>query len=99
MPIVEFCLKFGAISPSFKLMINLMGLADSNAGTGLNEHRCNMHRVSGGIEGRWRGDHTKVIFKAAAGYIQHEQRQQPRPQKLRFVFNPSGSSKQNGQPC
>ena len=79
-------MKFGAISPSFKLMINLMGLADINAGTGLNEHRYNMHRVSGGIEGRWRGDHTTVIVKAAAGYIQDEQTQQPRPHTLRFVF-------------
>ena len=44
-----------------------------------------MRTVSGGIEGRWRGDHIMVIVKAAAGYIQDEQTQQPKPQTVRFV--------------
>ena len=45
-----------------------------------------MRPVSRGIGGRWRGDHTVVIVKAAAGYIQHEQTQQPKPQTVRFAI-------------
>ena len=79
-------MKLGAISPSFKLIMNLVESADIDAGTGLKKNRRNMRTVSGGIEGRWRGDHTWVIVKAAAGYIQHEQTQQPKPQTVRFAF-------------
>ena len=78
-------MKLGAISPSFKLMMNLI-CANIDVGAGLKKSRCNMRPVSGGTGGRWRGDHVLVIVKAAAGYIQHEQTQQSTPHIVRFVI-------------
>jgi len=68
-------------------MIYLMRLAGLGTGTGLKKLLRNTRKGSGGTRGRGCGDHTVVIIKATAGYIQIEQQQQPRPHSLRTSFS------------